>query len=88
MSEITAALAKLIMEVKKVGHVKSVKGKMIYKNSFSEAMFSIWVDVQNPERKTLTIYSASIDVPDIQLSVDDVIDAIYQAYRKSNEVTE
>lgn len=85
MSEISNALAKLIMEVKKVGHVKSVNGKMIYKNSFSTAMFSIWVDVQNPEHKTFTIYSASINAPDIQLNVDDVIDAIYQAYRKGEE---
>ena len=92
IENLSRIFGKTVFEIQKgekiMSNVKHVNGKMIFRNSFSESTFDIWVNVKDHENKTFTIYSASVDAPDLQFNVDDIIDVIFQAYRKSSEVEE
>lgn len=62
--------------------MKNVDGQMIVNNSISTHAFSIVVDIDEPNFKRIKIFSDAPDIPDISLKVDDVIEAVYKAYRK------
>ena len=62
---------------------KLVNGKMIYKNSASECTFCLSAEVDI--YKTLTVSSSSVEVPDVQLYIEDVIDDIFDAYARKQE---
>lgn len=65
--------------------LKDAIGQMIFKNSLSNHVFSILVDVDEPNFKRIKIFSDSPEIPDISLSVNDVIEAIYKAYMKAGK---